>query len=77
MLNVLCLYIHRVIIKHIKMKRRKLYPTLEAIALSDGEQRNNFKLAELLLCLCFILTTHVAIWRKSGTWGREMCVRNG
>lgn len=38
-----------------------LYPTSEAIALSNVEQRNNFKLVELLSCLCFRLTTQAEI----------------
>lgn len=38
-----------------------LYATLEAIALGNGEERNNFKLVELLSCLCFRVTTQAVI----------------
>lgn len=50
-----------------------LYPTLEPIALSNGEQRNSFKPVELLLCLCFILTTHIASFGFGGLGEGSVC----
>lgn len=62
-----CKHTYIYIIKHKNRNERRennlfLYPTLEAIALHSGEQRNNFKLVELIPCLCFRLTTQVTIW---------------
>lgn len=49
---LLCVYLYYETYTKIEMKEEKieffLYPTLEAIALNDVEQRNNFKLVELL-----------------------------